>query len=65
MLSRAPLAIKKVLLLGRELNVFLRVTAYRLVDGPSYIVGGGVWDKVCRVLNVKPGEFLVWILDEE
>lgn len=42
-----------------------RVTAYRLVDDPSYIPGGEVWDKVCCALNCQPGELMEWISDEE
>lgn len=42
-----------------------RGTAYRLVDDPSYIPGGDVWDKVCSVLEVQPGELLMWIPDDE
>jgi DNA-binding Xre family transcriptional regulator len=42
-----------------------RVTAYRLVNDPSYVPGGEVWDKVCRVLDCQPGVLLEYIPEEE
>jgi DNA-binding Xre family transcriptional regulator len=41
-----------------------RVTAYRLVDDPTYVPGGEVLDKVCQALNCQPGELMIWIADD-
>lgn len=42
-----------------------RDTAYRLCNDPSYIPTGSVLDKICTTYRVQPGEFLVWLSDDE
>ena len=42
-----------------------RDTAYRLCNDPTYIPTGNVLDKLCATYRVQPGEFLVWIPDDE
>ncbi|MCC5639776.1 helix-turn-helix transcriptional regulator [Nostoc sp. CHAB 5844] len=42
-----------------------RDTAYRLCNDPSYIPTGSVLDKICTTYKVQPGEFLVWLPDED
>ncbi|WP_414572663.1 helix-turn-helix domain-containing protein [Nostoc sp. CCY 9925] len=42
-----------------------RDTAYRLCNDPSYIPTGSVLDKICTTYKVQPGEFLVWLPDDE
>lgn len=40
-------------------------TAYRVVDDQSYIPGGDVMDRICSVLSVQPGEWLVWLPEQD
>lgn len=42
-----------------------RDTAYRLCNDPNYIPTGSVLDKICTTYKVQPGEFLVWLPDDE
>jgi DNA-binding Xre family transcriptional regulator len=42
-----------------------RDTAYRLCNDPNYIPTGSVLDKICTTYRVQPGEFLLWLPDEE
>jgi DNA-binding Xre family transcriptional regulator len=42
-----------------------RDTAYRLCNDPGYIPTGSVLDKICATYRVQPGEFLVWLPDDE
>lgn len=42
-----------------------RDTAYRLCNDPTYVPTGNVLDKLCATYRVQPGEFLVWIPDDQ
>lgn len=40
-------------------------TAYRLYDDPTYVPGPSVMDKISKRYNIQPGNYLVFIPDDE
>ena len=40
-------------------------TAYRLYDDPTYVPGPSVMDKISKRYNIQPGDYLVFIPDDE
>lgn len=41
-----------------------RITAYKLVNDPTYVPKGEIWDKVCQVFNCQPGDLMFWMPDD-
>jgi len=40
-------------------------TAYRLYDDPTYVPGPSVMDKISKRYNIQPGDYVVFIPDDE